>query len=167
MSEQSRLHRLPSALATARASRRTGGSRRVVLLRVHPARAEQLSSSRWFVVYLLLLVRAWSAGTRSYAAIPRLVRDARRAGAERRQLPVPRAFHAITLFNAGAAGDGGAHRRTSACPASLIAAAHYAAWAAASAFVAWLAAGADMSQATDPNRCCGCSSAPAACCRRC
>lgn len=93
----------------------------------------------WFVVYLLLLVRAVSTGASSYREF--LAWSAR---------PVILLvnivglgfviFHAITWFNLAPQALV-VHMRGKRVPGALIAASNYLAWAVASALVAWLALG--------------------------
>jgi fumarate reductase subunit C len=93
----------------------------------------------WFVVYLLLLVRAVTQGDASYQQFL-----AWSAGPAIVLLNVISlvfvVYHTVTFFNAApqalVVSAGG--RRV---PGSVIGASHYAAWAAASAVVAWILLG--------------------------
>ncbi len=90
----------------------------------------------WFVVYLLLFVRAVSRGEASYEAFLAWSRH-----------PVVLVlnvvtflfvvFHAVTWFNLAPKAMV-VHLRGKRLPGSLISASNYAAWVVATAFVAWL-----------------------------
>jgi fumarate reductase subunit C len=93
----------------------------------------------WFVVYLLLLVRAVAGGADSYRAFLEWS-----AGPVVLTLNVIALlfiiYHAITWFNLAPQAMV-VHVRGRRVPGSLIAASNYVAWAVASAVVAWLLIG--------------------------
>lgn len=93
----------------------------------------------WFVVYLLLLVRAVARGADSYARFLDWS-----AGPLVLTLNVIAllfiVYHAVTWFNLAAQALA-VHVRGKRVPGSLIAASNYVAWAVASAVVAWLLIG--------------------------
>ena len=94
----------------------------------------------WFVVFLLLLVRAVSRGRGSYRQFLDWAAQPRRAAAEPRQPCVFVVFHAVTWFNLAPQAMV-VRLRGKRVPGIWIAASNYAAWALVSALVAWLVLG--------------------------
>jgi fumarate reductase subunit C len=93
----------------------------------------------WFVVYLLLLVRAVSLGDASYQRF--LVWSLHPVVLVLNGVTLVFVlFHAVTWFNLAPKAMV-VHFRGKRVPGSLISASNYAAWAAATAFVLWLLLG--------------------------
>ena len=94
----------------------------------------------WCLWYLLLMIRAVSQGSDSYAAFIEWSRTPWVLALNAVSFALV-AFHAVTFFEAVPQAIV-VHVGRTRVPGQLVKAGHYAAWAAVSAFVAWLLTGA-------------------------